>query len=180
MTSITINQGGPEIPDGAYSVTLAKLDGPKVIVPQQGPNAGEEVEIYDWLFVVDEGPYVDIEIQGTTSKATGPRSKAFSWITALRSGRAPNPGDTFQAEDLEGFRAIATIRTTEAGWPRIDSLGPILVAQAAPVPEPAPAAPQPRPVAAAPATRATPRAPRPQGGPVAPTARTDSAPGAPF
>lgn len=137
MATITVTAGGPEIEAGAYAVTLAKLEGPKTITPQSGPNAGLEVEILDWLFTVDEGLYAGTEIQGTTSMASGPRSKMYSWLTALMNGKAPAIGATFEAEDLIGFRAIATISKSEAGWPRIESLGAFPVAAPAVAPRPA-------------------------------------------
>ncbi len=129
MPLITVSQGGPDIEPGVYSVTLAKLEGPKIIYPQSGPNAGQEVEIFDWTFQVDEGDYTGTDIQATTSTASGPRSKMFSWITALMSGKAPAVGATFEAADLCGLRAIATISKNEAGWPRIENLGAFPVTQ---------------------------------------------------
>lgn len=149
MPLITVSQGGPDIEPGVYSVTLAKLEGPKIIYPQSGPNAGQEVEIFDWTFQVDEGDYTGTDIQATTSTASGPRSKMYSWITALMSGKAPLVGATFEAEDLCGLRAIATIGKSETGWPRIENLGAFPVTQprgTAPRPV-APAAAVPRPLA---------------------------------
>jgi hypothetical protein len=129
---LTVTAGGPELPEAVYSVTLMKIEGPKSIFPQSGPNAGQEVQIFDWLFQVDEGEYEGTEIQATTSTASGPRSKMYSWITALMGGKAPAIGATFEAEDLQGFRAIATVSRTEAGWPRIENLGAFPVAPVRP------------------------------------------------
>lgn len=140
MPLLTVTAGGPEIPENVYSVTLTKIEGPKSIFPQSGPNAGQEVHIFDWLFTVDEGEYEGTEIQATTSVASGPRSKMYSWITALMGGKAPAIGATFEAEDLEGFRAIATVVRSETGWPRIENLGafPVAPVRPAAVPRPAP------------------------------------------
>jgi hypothetical protein len=129
---LTVTAGGPELPENVYSVTLRKIEGPKSIFPQSGPNAGQEVQIFDWLFEVDEGEYEGTEIQATTSTASGPRSKMYSWITALMGGKAPAIGATFEAADLEGFRAIATVSRTETGWPRIENLGAFPVAPVRP------------------------------------------------
>lgn len=156
MTTVTVTAGGPEIADGVYPMYLKKLDGPKTIVPQSGPNAGQDVEIYDWTFETSTG----IEIQGTTSTASGPRSKLYSWLTALLGGRPPQVGQTFSNDDLEGKWVLGTIRKNDAGWPRIENLGAMpnemqqqQFAAATGVPvtapgAPAPAAPQPpQPVA---------------------------------
>jgi hypothetical protein len=48
MPLITVSQGGPEIEPGVYPVILVAIEGPKTIIPQGGPNAGQEIEIFDW------------------------------------------------------------------------------------------------------------------------------------
>ncbi len=124
MPLITVNQGGSDIAAGTYPVVLTKLDGPKTIVPKSGPNAGEPVDIFAWTFVVaaNSGPASGEEIEATTSTASGPRSKMYSWLTALLGGQPPAVGRSFEASDLVGKSAIAQISRSESGWPRIDSL----------------------------------------------------------
>ena len=173
---VTVSSGGPDIPDGVFSVTLTAIEGPKTITPQNGPNAGQDVDIFEWAFVVDEGDYENTEIQATTSTASGPRSKMFAFLTALMGGRAPQVGTSFEVTDLVGRRALATIRRSDSGWPRIENLGALPAQmqqrqaqaetpqQQAPVAAPAPAprrAYQPRPVGQSAPAQAAPRSSQP-------------------
>lgn len=121
MTSIVIGSGGPTIADGVYSVILTGL-GEKTIIPGSGPNTGQEIDIYSWDWAVDEGEYENLELQSTTSFASGPKSKLYSYITALLGGKPPESGTKFEVGDLVGRRALATVRTAENGWPKIENL----------------------------------------------------------
>jgi hypothetical protein len=124
MPLITINSGG-DIPEGVYPVILAGIEGPKKITARQGPNAGEEFEIFSWKFVILDGKYKDTEIEATTSTATGPRSKLYGFLTALYNGTPPKVNTTFEASDLTGRMALATIQPSDTGWPRIVNLGAV-------------------------------------------------------
>lgn len=146
MTTLTITQGGPDIDDGTYPMCLMKLEGPKTIVPQSGPNAGQDIDIYDWLFQTSAG----VEIPDSTSTASGPRSKMYAWLTALQNGRPPAVGQSFASEELIGRWVLGTIRRNEAGWPKIAQLVALPAemqqqqfAQATGAPTAAPAAPGP-------------------------------------
>lgn len=121
---ITVGQGGPNIPDGVYPVALTALAGPRTVTAKRGANAGKDVELFDWTFVVMGGDYEDTEIQESSSTASGPRSKMYGWLTALFGGQAPPAGTALEANDLVGRLALATIqRDPETGWPKIVSLG---------------------------------------------------------
>lgn len=150
MPFLTVSKGGVEIDDGVYMVVLAKLDGPKTILRPDGTEA----EIIDWTFQVFEGPYEGTELQGTTSTASGPKSKMFAWLTALLGGRPPVVGQSFEKADLVSKLAYATVRTPENGWPKIENLGAVpaevlagKVASATGAPVMAPGAPAPVAVA---------------------------------
>jgi hypothetical protein len=134
MPLFTVSQGGPEIEPGVYQVQLDKVEGPKTIVPQSGPNAGQEVEIFDWVFIVEAGAYANTPIQATTSTSSGPRSKLYAFLTALFGGRPPAVGASFEAADLVGRSALATVTITESGWPRISNLGALPTPAAVPPP----------------------------------------------
>jgi hypothetical protein len=122
---ITVNAGGPEIPDGVYLVQLTKISDPRTVMAQSGPKAGEEVDLIDWSFAIDQpgSPLHDQIIDASTSTASGPRSKMYAWLTALLGGVAPAVGSGFKKSDLVGRYALATTRKNDAGWPKIENLG---------------------------------------------------------
>lgn len=168
MPFITVNQSGPDIADGVYPVILVDIRGPKTVTVQRGPKAGQEIELYDWVFAIDAGPGEGTEIEASTSTASGPRSKMYNYLTALFSGVAPAVGSSFEKTDLLGRRALATIRRDEAGWPRIENLGAMpagmqqqAFAQATGLPPTPPAAPTPAAAAAAAGQAAMPAPPAP-------------------
>ena len=123
MPFITVNSGGVDIPDGVYPVTLVEIKGPKTVLAQRGPKAGQEIELLDWVFSIDEGDFDGTPIEASTSTASGPKSKMYSYLTALFNGVAPLVGATFETTDLCGRRALATIKKDTNGWPRIENLG---------------------------------------------------------
>lgn len=153
MPLITINKGGVEIPDGVYTVVLAKVEGPKTI---QRPD-GTDAEIFDWTFQVFDGDHEGIELQGTTSTSSGPKSKMYAWLTALFGGKSPAVGTAFEADDLVGKLALATVRTPENGWPKIENLGAIPAAMLAGKVASATGAPITQPGAPAPVAAAQPQ-----------------------
>lgn len=160
MPSITINRGGPaaDIEDGVYAVVLAAVNGPKTIYP---PNAPDGTDIFEWEFLVEGS---DQQIQGTTSTASGPKSKMYGWLTALLGGKPPAPGEQIDTDSLVGKRALATINHNDAGWPRIEQLTAIpaqMLQQQFAAATGAPTRPQaastaPRPAASRPAARPQP------------------------
>lgn len=125
MPLITINQGGPDIADGVYPVVLADIAGPRTVTAQRGPKAGQDIDLFDWIFHIDApGQQNDqLEISASTSTASGPRSKMYAFLTALFGGMAPPVGSSFEKEQLVGRYALATIQKDESGWPRITNLG---------------------------------------------------------
>lgn len=161
MPFIEVSSGASAIPDGAYPVQLSDIRGPKTVVAQRGPNAGQEVQLLDWVFHVSQtgSPHDGEEIVGSTSTASGPRSKLYAWLTALMNGVAPAPGSAFEKEHLVGRLAVATIQKDQDGWPRLTNLSAMPVAgqqaafaAATGAPAVQPAAPVAAPQPAAPAT----------------------------
>lgn len=135
MTSfITVNPGGPDIPDGVYPVILTAISDVRTVTAQRGAKAGQDVDLIDWTFAIDGGEHEGVEISASTSTASGPKSKMFSYLTALSGGRAPTIGQSFEKAELIGRTALATIRKDESGWPRIENLGalPTVAPKAAP------------------------------------------------
>jgi hypothetical protein len=129
---IEVTQSGPDIPDGVYPVTLVDIKGPKTVTAQRGPKAGQEIDLLDWDFAIDDGPHDGVVIQATTSTASGPRSKMYGYLTALFNGVAPTIGTKFEKPELVGRRALATVKKDEQGWLRIENLGamPVSMQQA--------------------------------------------------
>lgn len=125
MALFEIKAGGPDIADGVYPVVLVKIEGPKTVTAQRGPNAGKDIDLFDWTFAVDAvgTPEDGTEIEASTSTASGPKSKMFAWLTALLGGKAPAVGTKFEVGDLLGRSALATIRKDDNGWPRLENLG---------------------------------------------------------
>lgn len=121
---ITVTKGGVDIEDGAYPVVLTGISDPKTVTAQRGPKAGQDIQLIDWTFSIDDttSPYDGTEIAASTSTASGPKSKMFAYLTALLGGRAPQVGQAFEKGDLIGRLAVATIRKDENGWPRIENL----------------------------------------------------------
>lgn len=123
MPFIEVTQSGPDIPDGVYPVTLVDIKGPKTVTAQRGPKAGQEIDLLDWEFAVDDGPHDGVVISASTSTASGPRSKMYAYLTALFNGVAPQIGAGFEKKDLCGRRALATVKKDDNGWLRIENLG---------------------------------------------------------
>lgn len=151
MPTITVGSGAPAIEPGTYPVTLVGIE-PKTIIPKTGDNAGQEVEIFEWSFAIDEGELENEIIKVSSSKNCGPKSKMFSFLTALLGGRPPEAGASFETEQLLGRQALAQITANDAGWPQITALLslPTRRATQTPAPQAAPrqAYQQPAPVAA--------------------------------
>lgn len=124
MALITVNKGGVEIEPGVYQVILSNVER-KTIVPNSGPNAGEEVEIFDWKFAIESGDFEGTEINVSSSTRSGPRSKLYGFLVALFGGASPPAGTELEEGDLVGRSALATIEMTDSGWPKIVNLGAI-------------------------------------------------------
>lgn len=126
---ITIRAGGPDIPGGTYPVILTAIKGPKTVTAQRGPKAGQDIDLLDWVFAINApgNQYDALEIEATTSTTSGPRSKMYSYLTALFGGVAPAVGTNLSRDQLVGRQALATIQKDEEGWLRITNLGAIPV-----------------------------------------------------
>lgn len=117
MPQITIKRGGPsnDVEDGVYPMTLTAVTGPKTIYPANAPDG---TDIFEWEFTLEDGT----PFQGTTSTASGPKSKMYGWITALRGGKPPEVDEQIELESLVGRQVLGTIGHNDGGWPRIDQL----------------------------------------------------------
>lgn len=120
--SITVTGGGPDIADGTYPMQLVAFEGPRTFRPENGPNAGQDVTVFDWTFRTESG----VDLPESSSTNTGPRSKAYAWLTALL-GTPPTVGMTIGADQLVGRWAYGQVRRDppETGWPKIVGLMPM-------------------------------------------------------
>lgn len=127
---ITVKSGASDIPDGVYPVILTEIKGPKTVLAQRGPKAGQEIDLLDWIFVIDQPntPLDGKEIEVSSSMASGPRSKLYGFLTALYNGVAPQIGASFEKSALIGRSALATVAADDGGWPRITNLGALPIA----------------------------------------------------
>ena len=102
---------------GVYEATLT---GFKPFV-YTDPATQEDRALVEWQFVVEEadGP---VEVSGTTTTATGPKSKAYRWLIALAGAAAVQPGAHFDAADLIGKEGMVTIGANKNGWPKVDEV----------------------------------------------------------
>jgi hypothetical protein len=130
MPFIEVKAAGANIPAGLYACQLSDIRGPKTVTAQRGPRAGEEVDLLDWIWHIAQPghPLDGQEISGSTSTASGPRSKLYAWLTALHNGVAPAVGTQFEKEQLIGRLAYLTIQLDEEGWSRIVNVGAMPVA----------------------------------------------------
>ena len=122
----TIGKGGPppeeDVEDGTYPLTLVAIDDAKRIFtklhPENPPGSGlGGTMIVVWRFALDD----DRIVEGATSPATGPKSKAFGWIGALL-GKPPELGAEFGKDDLIGRMAYGAVVHNDAGYPRVNDL----------------------------------------------------------
>lgn len=126
---VTIRSGGPDIPDGVYPVVLTAISDPRTVTAQRGPKTGQEVDLIDWTFAIDApgNPYDSLEVNVSSSTASGPKSKMYAFLTALFNGVAPSVGTQLTKDQLIGRQALATIQKDEEGWLRITTLAGIPV-----------------------------------------------------
>lgn len=110
---ITVSAGAPVVEPGTYPVTLIGVE-VKNINTVDGP-----LDIIEWLFSLDDGT----EVKGSSSTASGPKSKCFAWLVAL--GADPVPGKGFASADLVGRMALAKIVTKQSGYSAVETLIPM-------------------------------------------------------
>lgn len=136
--SITISAGAPQVEPGVYLATLTSISEPRTVTAQRGPNAGQEVDLRDWEFTLEDGT----PVRGSTSTSSGPKSKMFSWITALMGGVPPAVNTTISFTQLVGREVHITVEQDPDGWARIANVSAKPKSLAKPIAQPVAAAPQ--------------------------------------
>jgi hypothetical protein len=105
----------PEVAVGVYAAQCTGLRR----VDYVDKITGEDRTIIAWQFnvVVDDGD--PMQLEGTTSMATGPASKAYGWIAALLGPAAVSPHARISASQLTGKTCLVTVGPDKNGWPKI-------------------------------------------------------------
>jgi len=114
VTEIVIGGDAEDIPEGEHP---AKLDTIEV-----RPGVQFEGDFRVWTFTLDRGA----SVSGSSSTATGSRSKSYRWIKALL-GRKPEPKETVK---LTGLPCRVVVEHDAEGWPKVVD---VLPAQSSPV-----------------------------------------------
>lgn len=133
MPFVTVSRGGPsqenDIPDGVYPLVLVEISDPRTVSATRGVNAGKDIDLIDWTWAINipGHPLDSRTLTSSTSTASGPKSKMFSYLTALLGGVAPQPDTTFEKNDLAGRQVYGTINHDEDGWNRLANVSAIPV-----------------------------------------------------
>ena len=104
----------PDIPSGVYFATLVGLSAKEFTTPE---NEVRKLVIWRFATTLEDG--LPAEVEGVTSTATGPKSKALGWLAALRGPEAITPGASFRARDLIGRECQVEIGPDKQGWPKV-------------------------------------------------------------
>lgn len=127
--------GGYTVEPGTYPAMLTALE-------DFDYDDGEgKKTLRRWTFALDgevdpEGKAVTID--GVSSLATGPKSKAFGWLTALLA-RAPVTGEKFTPSMLVGRECMVTVELNADGFSKVAAVVPQPKRRAAaPAPAPVP------------------------------------------
>lgn len=113
----TISEG-INIPDGQYLATLESVE-----VTNEGGFDGKGFRTWNWL--VDVGGELT-PLSAVTSHNTGPKSKAYKWLSALLR-RPLLAGE--QLDDPIGARVTITIGRNEKGYASITGMAPFNAAE---------------------------------------------------
>lgn len=128
MSFIEVKSGAPTAPqnwqDGTYVLRLASIGDPKTVLATKGQMAGQEVDLIDWTFVIDDtaSPFHGLEVRRSTSTASGPKSTMYGILTALLGGRVPAVGQRFDKADLVERRVLGALALEESGYIRVNAL----------------------------------------------------------
>lgn len=116
------------LPAGLYQAKVVSIEKKAPNDPSSGFG-----DYLRWTFLVQQANGVPTTLSANSSTATGPKSKAHKWATAIL-GSAPLPG---KPVDLAGRYCQLSLIVNEEGFNRIDTILPAATAPApVPVAEP--------------------------------------------
>lgn len=107
--------------ESLHPARLLKLT--KKRLPSRFDPSGEAPAII-WTFGIRDAEMYEVE--GTTSEATGPKSKARPWIESLMGKQAAADAlkGVLKPDDLIGKDCIVFVTINEAGWPKVKQVMP--------------------------------------------------------
>jgi len=115
---LTMTVGGtPTVEDGTYPANLIALDD-KPVPDRDNPEDTMTLRI--WKFGLDalDSDGNPAEVEGVSSTALGPRSKAYKWISALL-GRKLENGELITREMLLGRECLVTVAQNDNGYSKV-------------------------------------------------------------
>jgi hypothetical protein len=113
----------PIVPDGTYPATLIGLED---FEAPDFNNPEDNKTLRRWTFGLDGEVDVDgnpAEIDGVSSTALGPRSKAYGWIEALL-GRKLEKGETISRSQLLNQTCLVRVEQNDDGYSKIAAVVP--------------------------------------------------------
>lgn len=108
--------------DGTFVATLSNIEGPITVTPKDG---GEPWTKFEWTWDIDDAPQDASLVWSTTSTNTGPKSKWFGIVTALRGGKPPQVGEQIKADELLHRQALITVVRNQNGYTDVTAVTPM-------------------------------------------------------
>ena len=119
MTEDFMLEVGGDIEPGTYLCVLVNLERFTIVSNGEYETpAGEPIDKLRWVFEGDDG----LTIEGSTSLATGPRSKMRAWMHGI--GVDISKPAKLKLTDLLGRTAMVTVGLTDNGYATITSVVP--------------------------------------------------------
>ena len=112
------------VPDGTYPATLIGLED---FEAPDFNNPEDNKTLRRWSFGLTDEVDVDgnpAEIDGVSSTALGPRSKAYGWIEALL-GRKLEKGETINRSMLLNRECLVQVAQNDDGYSKIAAVLPV-------------------------------------------------------
>jgi hypothetical protein len=111
-----IIETGGDIEPGTYPCILTGLERIEIVSDGTYQPEGEIVPLLRWTWTTDD----NLVIEGTTSFATGPRSKMRAWMSGIGVDIAKP--QKLKLGDLVGRDALVSVILNESGFATIQSV----------------------------------------------------------
>jgi hypothetical protein len=106
--------GKPTVDAGVYPAVMVEL-GTFKVEAEDG-----ERQLLRWTFAIDGDDQGTVE--GVSSMALGPKSKAYRWLTALIGPDAMASAPALTPRDLVGRECLVQVVLNDAGYPKVGDL----------------------------------------------------------